>query len=78
MGSAQYASCAKVEDGVVTNVIACRNATWATTKLGGLWIPVYAENPCGIGYTWDGETFSPPSIDEDMISTEGNLDDIPF
>ena len=61
-----YNSCAKIEDNIVTQVIACRNVQWAVDKLGGEWLPVFESNPAGIGYTWDGEIFSPPAIEEEI------------
>lgn len=55
-----YTSCAKIENGIVTNIIVCQSIEWAISHLGGEWLPVYDGNPCGIGWAYDGENFIPP------------------
>jgi len=65
---------AKVEDGVVTQVIVADNKEWCETNLGGTWVqtsyntkgnqhpegrPLH-KNYAGIGYTWDGTGFAAP------------------
>jgi len=66
---------AKVEDGVVTQVIVADTKEWCEANLGGTWIqtsyntlggqhtkggtPLH-KNYAGIGYTWDGTGFSAP------------------
>ena len=67
---------AKVEDGVVTQVIVADNKEWCQANLGGEWIQTsynthggvnsrqggeaLHKNYAGIGYTWDGSGFAAP------------------
>ena len=65
---------AKVEDGVVTQVIVADNKEWCQANLGGTWVQTsyntYAnqhpegrplhKNYAGIGYTFDGTGFAAP------------------
>ena len=65
---------AKVEDGVVTQVIVADNKEWCETNLGGTWVQTsyntkgnqhpegrpLNKNYAGIGYTWDGTGFAAP------------------
>ena len=67
---------AKVEDGVVTQVIVADNKEWCEANLGGTWIQTsyntvgnvnnreggvaLHKNYAGIGYTWDGTGFAAP------------------
>jgi hypothetical protein len=67
---------AKVEDGVVTQVIVADNKEWCETNLGGTWVQTsyntygnvntreggvaLHKNYAGIGYTWDGSGFAAP------------------
>lgn len=54
--------CAKIDNGLVVNVIICKNPDWANQKLGGTWVPVPADQPCGIGYQYlDGAFIAPPT-----------------
>ena len=65
---------AKVESGVVTQVIVADSQQWCEANLGGTWIqtsyntkgnqhpegrPLH-KNYAGIGYTWDGIGFAAP------------------
>ena len=65
---------AKVEDGVVTQVIVADTKEWCEANLGGTWVqtsyntkgnqhpegrPLH-KNYAGIGYTWDGIGFAAP------------------
>lgn len=66
---------AKVENGIVTEVIVCDSIEWAETNKGGTWIttsyntrggvhanggtPIH-KNYAGIGYSWDGTGFAAP------------------
>jgi hypothetical protein len=66
---------AKVEDGIVTQVIVADGVDWCETNLGGEWVqtsynthggvhsngkfPIH-KNYAGIGYTFDGVGFAPP------------------
>ena len=66
---------AKVEDGVVTQVIVADSKEWCETNLGGTWVqtsyntfggehklngtPLH-KNYAGIGYTFDGTGFAAP------------------
>ena len=66
---------AKVEDGIVTQVIVADGVDWCETNLGGEWIqtsyntyggvhkdgkfPIH-KNYAGIGYTFDGVGFATP------------------
>ena len=65
---------AKVEDGVVTQVIVADNKEWCQANLGGTWVQTsyntkgnqhpegipLNKNYAGIGYTWDGTGFAAP------------------
>ena len=67
---------AKVEDGVVTQVIVADSKEWCQANLGGTWIQTsynthggvnsrdggtsLHKNYAGIGYTWDGTGFAAP------------------
>jgi len=67
---------AKVEDGVVTQVIVADNQEWCEANLGGTWVQTsyntqgnvnsreggeaLHKNYDGIGYTWDGTGFAAP------------------
>jgi len=59
-----YTHCAKIENNIVLRVIACADINWCIANLGGNWLPVYDSNYCGRGWTWDGERFMPPEIEE--------------
>ena len=65
---------ARVEDGVVTQVIVADTREWCEANLGGTWVqtsyntkgnqhpegrPLH-KNYAGIGYTWDGTGFAAP------------------
>jgi hypothetical protein len=68
---------AKVEDGVVTQVIVADNKEWCETNLGGTWVQTsyntygnvntreggvaLHKNYAGIGYTWDGIRLCSPT-----------------
>jgi len=65
---------AKVEDGVVAQVIVADNKEWCEANLGGTWVQTsynthgnqhpegrpLNKNYAGIGYTWDGTGFAAP------------------
>ena len=65
---------AKVEDGVVTQVIVADTREWCEANLGGTWVQTsyntkgnqhpegrpLNKNYAGIGYTWDGTGFAAP------------------
>jgi hypothetical protein len=67
---------AKVEDGVVTQVIVADSKEWCQANLGGTWVQTsynthggvnsrdggtsLHKNYAGIGYTWDGSGFAAP------------------
>ena len=67
---------AKVEDGVVTQVIVADSQEWCHANLGGTWVQTsyntagnvnsreggvaLHKNYAGIGYTWDGTGFAAP------------------
>lgn len=67
---------AKVEDGIVTQVIVCDSQQWCETNLGGTWVQTsyntqggvnsreggtaIHKNYAGIGYTFDGTGFAAP------------------
>jgi hypothetical protein len=58
--------CARIEDGVVTQVIVCGNPAWAATHLGGEWVCTH-ERLVGIGWpVVDGEIVEPtPEIEDE-------------
>jgi hypothetical protein len=65
---------AKVESGVVTQVIVADSKEWCEANLGGTWVQTsyntkgnqhpegrpLNKNYAGIGYTWDGTGFAAP------------------
>ena len=67
---------AKVEDGIVTNVIVADSKEWCETNLGGTWVQTsynthggvnsreggeaIHKNYAGLGYTFDGVGFAAP------------------
>ena len=65
---------AKIEDGVVTQVIVADTKEWCESNLGGTWVQTsyntkgnqhpegrpLNKNYAGIGYTWDGTGFAAP------------------
>lgn len=51
---------AQVENGFVVQVIV-GDAAWATDALDGIWVS--SDELVGIGWSWDGENFAPPSPD---------------
>jgi hypothetical protein len=61
---------AQVTDGTVTQVIV-GTADWANERLDGTWV----DNPTlvGIGWTYDGHTFTPPPAPE-SDDESGNID----
>jgi hypothetical protein len=77
---------AKVEDGVVTQVIVADSQEWCETNLGGEWIQTsynthggvnsreggtaLHKNYAGIGYEWDGVGFSAPQPYPSWIKDE--------
>ena len=73
---------AKVEDGIVTQVIVADSAEWCEEVLGGVWIQTsyntqggihhkggvaLHKNYAGIGYTFDGVGFAAPKPYESWI-----------
>jgi hypothetical protein len=57
--------CAKIEDGVVTQVIVCGNPDWAAQHLGGEWVCTESRL-VGIGWlVEDGELVEPAVPDSD-------------
>jgi hypothetical protein len=58
--------CAKIEDGVVAQVIVCGCAEWASQHLGGEWVCT-DERLVGIGWpVVDGEIVEPtPEIEDE-------------
>jgi len=73
---------AKVENGIVTQVIVADTQQWCETNLGGTWVQtsyntsggVHAnggtplnKNYAGIGYGWDGTGFFPPKCHDEAI-----------
>ena len=66
---------AKIENGIVTEVIVCDDIEWAETNLGGTWVQTsyntfagehrnngtaLHKNFAGVGYTFDGVGFAAP------------------
>jgi hypothetical protein len=65
---------AKIEDGIVTQVIVADTKEWCESNLGGTWVQTsyntkgnqhpegrpLNKNYAGIGYTWDGTGFAAP------------------
>lgn len=57
--------CAKVEGGVVTQVIVCDDPGWAAQHLGGEWLCTH-ERLVGIGWpVVDGEIVEPEPVEGD-------------
>ena len=59
-----YEYCAFVINGVVVNIVQESNIDNCAYNGFGMWLPIYPDNYCGIGWTWDGEQFLPPEIEE--------------
>jgi len=60
----QECYCARVEDGVVAQVIVCGNPGWAAQHLGGEWVCTESRL-VGIGWlVEDGEIVPPPAPPE--------------
>ena len=62
--------CARIEDGVVTQVIVCGNPEWASEHLGGEWS---CTDDLLVGIGWlvvDGEIVPPPLPEVDPIQPE--------
>jgi hypothetical protein len=59
----QECYCAKIEDGVVTQVIVCGCAEWASTHLGGEWVCTDGRL-VGIGWVVEGGEIVPPAAPE--------------
>jgi hypothetical protein len=73
---------AKVEDGVVTQVIVAHSKLWCEETLGGTWVQTsyntqgnqhllggepLNKNYAGIGYLWDGTGFYSPSCHDEAV-----------
>ena len=73
---------AKIEDGVVTQVIVAHSKLWCEETLGGTWVKTsyntrggvhllggepLNKNYAGIGYLWDGTGFYLPSCHDKAI-----------
>jgi hypothetical protein len=57
--------CAKIEGGVVTQVIVCGCSDWAAQYLGGEWVCTH-ERLVGIGWpVVDGEIVAPEPVEGD-------------
>jgi hypothetical protein len=57
--------CARIEDGVVMQVIVCNNPDWAATHLGGEWVCTDGRL---VGVGWpvvDGEIVEPDPVEGD-------------
>ena len=56
--------CAKVENGIVTQVIVCGDPAWASQSLGGEWVCTH-ERLVGVGWpVVDGEIVEPLPPDQ--------------
>ena len=80
---------AKIEDGVVTQVIVAHSKLWCEETLGGTWVQTsyntqgnqhllggepLNKNYAGIGYLWDGTGFySPACHDEATLNPDTYL-----
>lgn len=58
------ANYAVIEDNKVTNIIVADSKEIAEDVTGYTCIEYTDENPAGIGYTWDGNNFIQPEIEE--------------
>jgi hypothetical protein len=73
---------AKIEDGVVTQVIVAHSKLWCEETLGGTWVQTsyntqgnqhllggepLNKNYAGIGYLWDGVGFHAPSCHDEAV-----------
>ena len=73
---------AKVEDGVVTQVIVAHSKLWCEETLGGTWVQTsyntqgnqhllggepLNKNYAGIGYLWDGVGFHAPACHDEAV-----------
>ncbi len=55
---------AVIENGIVINTILAETQTIAQEVTGLTCVEYTDENPAGIGYTYDGTNFIPPTIEE--------------
>jgi len=60
----RYIYVAKIENEKIKTIICSENVDQCAELLGGNWVPVPLGAECGIGWTWDGERFMPPEIEE--------------
>jgi len=51
---------AKIENGVVVQVIVATSADWAERVLSGTWVSTEGKRYPGIGWSYDGVDFVPP------------------
>jgi hypothetical protein len=56
--------CAIISGNTVTNVVIVDDIEQASNDLGVTLIEYTAENPAGIGWTYDGTTFTAPASKE--------------
>ena len=57
-------NCAILSGNIVINVIVVDDIEQATNDLGLTLVEYTTENPAGIGWTYDGTTFTAPVIEE--------------
>jgi hypothetical protein len=55
---------AVIENGIVTNIIVADTKEIAEQVTGSTCVEYTDENPAGIGYTYDGENFIAPVVEE--------------
>lgn len=54
----------RIENNIVTEVLANGTVEWAENRFGGTWMVV--NYPVGIGWVYDGNEISPPINDEEQ------------
>jgi hypothetical protein len=69
---------AKVENGVVTDVIVADNAQWCGDNLGGTWVQTSYNTRGGVHYGSDGEPDGGVALYKNYAGLEYNFDGIGF
>ena len=59
-----YNYCAHIIDDVVDWVLCCTDVSICTQYADGLWLPVFDNNICSVGWIWNGESFVNPNPQE--------------
>jgi hypothetical protein len=64
---------AELDGDTVIRVVVGESLAWAGEWLGGVWVECGQDRP-GIGWTYDGTTFTPPYVFDDSEEPIGDDD----